>query len=83
MMLGRINEEKGFLFNVGNIEYIIALCTQTKRNGNVAILLCGSGECITVSNLTKDNSGNYTWDLGYRARNYNDAVNNYMTRITA
>lgn len=74
--------ETGVLFQVNKIEYVIALCTPTKDNGNVAILLCKSGDCFTVSNLKKDKNNNYTWELGYHASNFDDAVVNYKTRIT-
>ncbi|MDE6273463.1 MAG: hypothetical protein K2L87_00240 [Clostridiales bacterium] len=76
--------KKGFVIQVDGIEYVIALCTPTK-SGNVAILLRRSGnrECLTVSNLKPDIKGKYSWELGYPAESYDDAVNKFMTRVTA
>lgn len=82
MIFRRNNGKKGSPFYVDSIEYIVVLCTKTKGAGNVAVLLCESGECVTVSNLSKDECGNYSWNYGYRARSYDDAVANYVTRIT-
>ncbi len=75
--------KKGLVFQVDNIEYVIALCIPTE-SGNVAILLRRSDDCgcLTVSNLKVNSKGNYTWEFGYHAKNYDDAVINFMTRIT-
>lgn len=76
--------KKGLVIQVNGIEYVIALCAPTK-SGNVAILLYRSEnrECLTVSNLKPDGEGQYVWELGYPARDYDDAVNKFMIQATA
>ena len=76
--------KNGVSFQMDHKEYVVALCTDTPR-GNVALLLCTSGDCdcVTVSNLKTDGAGEYSWDLGYRTGDYRDAVDNYLKRITA
>lgn len=76
--------EKGDIFQKADSEYAIALCA-AQEEGNVAILLHRPSdcECLTVSNLQTDEHGKYVWERGYRARSYDDALLNFMSRITA
>ena len=76
--------EKGLVFQKNDSEYVIALCA-AKEKGNVAILLRRPNdcECLTVSNLQTDKHGKYVWERGYQARSYDDALLNFMSRISA
>lgn len=76
--------EKGYVFRVDNIEYVIALCTQTE-GGNIAILLRRTDNYgyLTVSNLQSDSRGNYSWELSRRTGSYDEAVADYIKRLTA
>lgn len=71
--------ENVFFFD--GLEYVVALCAQTK-SGNAALLLSSDeNRCITVSDLNIDGLGGGSWKRGYCAVNYGDAVSDYFKRI--